>query len=121
MNQHLISIFTNGTTTRIFSRIDYIEFYDKYFFKHEILRKDLENSHITPVERSYILCTDFHWIQVAVIGFLITNIFFKYTVDIAVHIFYMQLCVSLSTLFFSESEFIYRSSLRPYTTKVSFK
>ena len=32
---------------RIFCRTDYIDFYDKYFFKHETLRKDLENNYIT--------------------------------------------------------------------------
>ena len=31
----------------IFCRTDYIDFYDKYFFKHETLRKDLENNYIT--------------------------------------------------------------------------
>ena len=72
--------------TRIFSRTDCIDFYEKCFFKRETLRKDLENSHITLhskkdlklrlVKGSYTLCIDTHWIQVAVIGLLITKIFF---------------------------------------------
>ena len=72
------------------------------------------------MEGSYTLCIDFHWIQVAVIGLLLTKIFFKGSVDFVVYIFYMQLCFSLSTLFFSKSEFSYHSSLRLCTTKVFF-
>ena len=48
------------------------------------------------------------------------KIFFKDSVDVVVYIFYMQLCFSLSTLFFSKSEFSYHSSLRLCTTKVFF-
>ena len=59
------------------------------------------------MEGSNTLCTDFHWIQVAVIGLLITKLFFKDSVNAVVYIFYMQLCFSLSTSFFSESEFSY--------------
>ena len=33
--------------TRIFSGTDYNDFYEKYIFKRETLRKDLENSHVT--------------------------------------------------------------------------
>ena len=56
----------------IFSRTDYIEFYEKYFFKHETFKADLENSHITlyskkdlslrPAEGSYTLYQgSFNW------------------------------------------------------------
>ena len=56
---------------RIFCRTDYIDFYDKYFFKHEALRKDLENNYITLYSKKDInlqsvdssLHTDCHWIQ----------------------------------------------------------
>ena len=56
---------------RIFCRTDYIDFYDKYFFKHETLRKDLENNYITLYSKKDInlqsvdssLHTDCHWIQ----------------------------------------------------------
>ena len=108
-----LNFYNYSTITGTFSRTDYIDCYEKYFFKHETLRKDLDNSHITlhskkdinlrSIEGSYTLCTDFHWIQVAVIGLLITKVFFKGSVNV-VYIFYMQLCFSLSTLFFSESE-----------------
>ena len=89
------SFYKHITVTWIFSRADYIEFHEKHFFKHETLRKDFEKSHITlhekkdlnlqPVEGFCTLCTDFHWIQVAVAGLLITKIFFKYTVNVAVY------------------------------------
>ena len=124
-------IFCNySTITRIFRCTDYIDFYEKYFFKHETLRLDLENRHITShskkdlnlqsMEGSYTLCTNFHWIQVAVIWLHMTKSFFKDLVNVAVYMFYMQLCFSLSKLFFLESEFSYHSSLRLYTTKVFF-
>ena len=38
--------YNYSTITRTFTRTDYTDFYEKYFFKHETLRKDLENSHI---------------------------------------------------------------------------
>ena len=41
------NFYNYSTITRTFSRTDYIDFYEKYFFKHQTLRKDLENSHIT--------------------------------------------------------------------------
>ena len=81
-----LNFYNYSAITRIFSGTDYIDFYEKYIFKRETLRKDLENSHVTlhskkdlnlqSLEGSYTLCTDFHWIQVAVIGLLITKIFF---------------------------------------------
>ena len=99
-----------------------MDFYQKYFFKHEARWIDLENRHITlhskkdlnprSMEGSYTLYTDFHWIKVAVIGLLITKSVFKDPVNFVVYIFYMQLCFSLSTLFFSESEFSYHSNLK---------
>ena len=67
-----LNFYSYNTITRIFSRTDYIDFYEKYFFKHKTLRIDLENRHITlhskknlnlrSMEGSYMLCTDFHWI-----------------------------------------------------------
>ena len=109
----ILNFYNYSTITRTFSRTDYIDCYEKHFFKQETLREDLDNSHITlhskkdinlrSIEGSYTLCTDFHWIQVAMIGLLITKVFFKGLVNV-VYIFYMQLCFSLSTLFFSESE-----------------
>ena len=117
-----MSFNSYSTITRIFSRTDHIGFYDKYFFKQGTRRKDLENNHITlhskkdlnlrSGEGSYTLCTDIHWIRVAVIGLLITKIFFKDSVDVVSYIFYLQPCFSQSTLIFSESEFSYHSSLR---------
>ena len=73
-----------------------------------------EDLNLRSTEGSYTLCTDGHWIQVAVIELLITKSFFKGSLNVVVYIFYMQLCFSLSTLFFSESEFSYHSSLRHY-------
>ena len=74
-----------STITRICSLTDHIGFYEKYFFKRGTRRKGLENCHITlhskkdinlrSAEGLYTLCTDFHWIQSAVIGLLITKIF----------------------------------------------
>ena len=125
-----LNFYNYSTITRTFSRTDYIDFYEKYFFKHQTIRKDLESSHITlhskkdlnlrSMEGSYTLCTGFHWIQAAVIGLLITKMFFKDSVNVVVYIFYMQLCFSLSTLFFTESEFSYHSSLRLCTTNIFF-
>ena len=129
--QFNLNFYNYSTITRTFRCTDYIDFMRKKFFKHETLRKDLENSHIIlyskkdlnlrSMEGSYTLCIDFHWIQVAVIGLLLTKIFFKGSIDFVVYIFYMQLCFSLSTLFFSKSEFSYHSSLRLCTTKVFFQ
>ena len=111
-----MNYYNYGTITRIFSRTDYIDFYDKYFFKHETLRKDLTNNHITlhskkdlnlrSVEGFYTLCTDFVCIQVAVIGILIAKVFFKGSVNVVVYIFYMQLYFSLSALFFSRANLV---------------
>ena len=42
-----LNFYNNSTITRIFSYTDYIDFCEKYFFKHETLRIDLENRHIT--------------------------------------------------------------------------
>ena len=131
MIQHLIWIFTIIVLLLgLLAVLIILILWEKNFFKHETLRKDLENSHIIlyskkdlnlrSMEGSYTLCIDFHWIQVAVIGLLLTKIFFKGSVDFVVYIFYMQLCFSLSTLFFSNSEFSYHSSLRLCTTKVFF-
>ena len=116
--------------TRIFSRTDYIDFHEKYIFKHETLRIDLANRYITlhskkdlnlqSMESCYTLCTDFHWIQVAVIRLLVTKFFFKDPVNVVVYIFYMQLCFSLYRLFCLESKFSYHSSLRQCTTKAFF-
>ena len=131
MIHNLIWIFTIIVLLLgLFAVLIILILWEKKFFKHETLRKDLENSHIIlyskkdlnlrSMEGSYTLCIDFHWIQVAVIGLLLTKIFFKGSVDFVVYIFYMQLCFSLSTLFFSKSEFSYHSSLRLCTTKVFF-
>ena len=46
--------------------------------------------------------------------------FFKDPVDGVVYIFYMQLCFSRSTLFFSASKFSYHNSLKLCTTEVFF-
>ena len=131
MIHNLIWIFTIIVLLLgLFAVLIILILWEKKFFKHETLRKDLENSHIVlyskkdlnlrSMEGSYTLCIDFHWIQVAVIGLLLTKIFFKGSVDFVVYIFYMQHCFSLSTLFFSKSEFSYHSSLRLCTTKVFF-
>ena len=131
MIHNLIWIFTIIVLLLgLFAVLTVLILWEKKFFKHETLRKDLENSHIIlyskkdlnlrSMEGSYTLCIDFHWIQVAVIGLLLTKIFFKGSVDFVVYIFYMQLCFSLSTLFFSKSEFSYHSSLRLCTAKVFF-
>ena len=131
MIHNLIWIFTIIVLLLgLFAVLIILILWEKKFFKHETLRKDLENSHIIlyskkdlnlrSMEGSYTLCIDFHWIQVAVIGLLLTKIFFKGSIDFVVYIFYMQLCFSLSTLFFSKSEFSYHSSLRLCTTKVFF-
>ena len=42
-----LNFYNYSTITRIFSRTGYIDFYKKYFFKHETLRIDLEKRHIT--------------------------------------------------------------------------
>ena len=42
-----VNFYNYTTIARIFSHFDYIDVYDKYFFKHEALRIDLENRHIT--------------------------------------------------------------------------
>ena len=75
--------FDYNTINRNFNRTYYIDIYEKYFFKHETLRINLENRHITlhskkdlnflSMEGFYTLCTDFHWIQVAAIVLLITT------------------------------------------------
>ena len=36
-----LNFYNYSTITRIFSRTDYIDFYEKYFLKHETLRKDM--------------------------------------------------------------------------------
>ena len=36
------------------------------------------------MEGSYPLCTDFHWMQVAVIGLLVTKSFFKDPINVVV-------------------------------------
>ena len=93
-----LNFYNYSTIPRIFSCTDYIEFYEKYFFKHETLRIDLKNRHIKlhskrdlqSMEGSYILCTDIHWIHVAVIGLLTTKSFFKDPVNV-VYILYATL------------------------------
>ena len=46
-NYSTITFYNYSTIARIFSHTDYIDSYEKYFFKLEALRKDLENIHIT--------------------------------------------------------------------------
>ena len=46
-NYSTITFYNHSTIARIFSHTDYIDSYEKYFFKLEALRKDLENIHIT--------------------------------------------------------------------------
>ena len=41
-----LNFYNYSTITTTFSRTYYIDFYEKYIFKHETLLKDLENSHI---------------------------------------------------------------------------
>ena len=75
--------FDYNTINRNFNRTYYIDIYEKYFFKHETLRINLQNRQITlhskkylnfwSMEGFYTLCTDFHWIQVAAIVLLITT------------------------------------------------
>ena len=48
------------------------------------------------MEGSYTLYTDFHWIQVAVKGLLITKIFFKDSVNVVVYIFYIYATLLLA-------------------------
>ena len=134
-NYSTITFYNYSTIARIFSHTDYIDSYEKYFFKLEALRKDLENIHITLFSKKdlnlptlyidlftyfYTLYIDFCWIQAVVIGLLITKFFFKDSFNVVVYIFCMQLCFSLSILFFWESKFSYHSSLRLCTTKVLF-
>ena len=118
-NYSTITFYNHSTIARVFSHTDYIDSYEKYFFKLEALRKDLENIHITLFSKKD-LKKDFCWIQAVVIGLLIIKIFFKDSFNVVVYIFCMQLCFSLSISFFWESKFCYHSSLRLCTTKVLF-
>ena len=45
-NSSCVTCFVQNPSM-IFSRTDYIDFYEKYLFKDETLRKSLENRHIT--------------------------------------------------------------------------
>ena len=86
-----LNFYKYSTITRIFRRTNYIEFYEKYFFKHKAIENDLEKSHITLHSKIYLklllrtlyIMHRFYWIHTAVIGLLVT-IFLRYTVKVFV-------------------------------------
>ena len=54
------------------------------------------------MEGSYPLCADFHWMQVAVIGLLITKSFFKDPINVVVYTLYATLLLTIYVVFLGE-------------------
>ena len=61
-----------------------------------------------------------YWINLVVISLLIAKVFLKHNINIFVHIFFIQLFLSLFTLYWSEKRFSHLSKIRLCTTKEFF-
>ena len=71
------------------------------------------------MEGSYPLCADFHWMQVAVIGLLITKGFFKDPINVVVYTLYATLLLTIYVVFLGERIQL-SQYLRLFTTKAFF-
>ena len=60
--------------------------------------------------------TETYWINLVVIGSLMAKVFLK-QINILTHIFFMQLFLSLATLYWWEKRFSHPSKIRLCTTK----
>ena len=117
-----LNFFKYDATTRIDSS-DNIKFYEYYYGNYDTLRKDFDlknrvvlhtkielNLHL--VKRTYravnflnVSETETYWINLIVIGLLIAKVFLKHNINIFVHIFFIQLFSSLSTIYWSVKNF----------------
>ena len=67
-----------------------------------------------------VSATGTYCINLVVIGLLIVKAFLKHNIDIFIHIFFIQLFLSLLTLYWSEKRFRHHSKIRLCTTKEFF-
>ena len=90
------------TITRTDSSSNIITFYAYYFGNHVTLRKDFDQKNFVEI------------------GLLIANVFLKHNINFFIHIFFIQLILSLLTLHWSEISFSHHSKIRLCTTKEFF-
>ena len=64
--------------------------------------------------------TETYWINLVAIGLLMTKVFLKHNINFFIHIFFIQLLLSLLTLYWSEIRFSHHSKIRLCTTKEFF-
>ena len=134
----IINFHKYYTVTRIHSSSNIITFYAYYFSNHVTFRKDFDqkirdvlhtkidlNLHL--VKRTskaanffIVSATETYWINLVVIGLLIAKVFLKHNINFFVHKFFMQLFLSLLTLYWSEIRLSHHSKIRLCTTKEFF-
>ena len=121
--------------TRIHSSSNIITFYAYYFGNHVTLRKDFEQKNCvvlhTKIDLNLHLVkrtsrtanlfnvseTETYWINLAVIGLLRAKVFLKHNINFFIQIFFIQLLLSLLTLYCSEIRFSHHSKIRLCTAK----
>ena len=64
--------------------------------------------------------TETYWINLVAIGLLMAKVFLKHNINFFIHIFFIQLLLSLLTLYWSEIRFSHHSKIRFCTTKEFF-
>ena len=64
--------------------------------------------------------TETYWINLVVIGFLIAKDFLKHNINFFNHIFFIQLFLSILTLYWFEKRFSHHSKIKLCTTKELF-
>ena len=60
--------------------------------------------------------TETYWINLVVIGLLVGKVFLKHNINIFFHIFFIQLFLSLCTLYWSKKRFSHHRKIRLCTT-----
>ena len=112
-----------NAVTRNDSSSNIITFYAFYFGDYNTLIKDFDqknrvvlhtktdlNLHLVKrtsraANFSNVSETQTSWINLVVVGLLLTKVFLKHNINIFIHIVFMQLFLSLLTLYWSEKRF----------------
>ena len=133
-----LNFYKYNAITRIDSSSNIIKFYAYYFSNYVALRKDLDqknrvvlhkkidlNLHLVKrtskaVNLLNVSETETYWINLVVIGLFVVKVFLKHNINIFIHIFFIQLFLSLLTLYWPEKRFRRHSKIMLCTTKEFF-
>ena len=127
-----------NTLTRIDSSSNIITFYAYYFGNYNTLRKDFKHKNrivlLTKIDLNLHLVkrtsraanlfnvseTETYWINLVVIGLLISKVFLKLNINFFIYIFFIQLFLSLLRIYSSEIRFSHHNKIKLATTKDFF-